>query len=117
VKERRKDEERIEKMTKTKKKHTRPFLFLFFSGALLGHDACVWSVVNTSHTHTHTPHHTTPILPEKALSWNTPRLCMAPRYPGIGIRVQDTRIHNAYNRTASLFLSYSLFALLGEKHS
>jgi hypothetical protein len=49
VKERRKDEERNED-EKEEKTHTRPFLFLF-SEAVLGHDACVWSVVNTSHTH------------------------------------------------------------------
>ena len=48
-----------------KKEHTHVFSYFFFSlslslsGAVLGHDACVWSVVNTSHIHTHIhTHHT-----------------------------------------------------------
>ena len=108
-------------MKKKKKTHTRLFLFLFFSslsGAVLGHDACVCSVVNTSHTHTHThTHHThththtTPILSHRALTRNTPCPYIAPRYPWIGIRARDTRTHNAYKHTASLFPSYSFLPL------
>jgi len=124
VKERRKDgEKRNEEDEEKEKTHTRLFLFLFFSrslslslslslsGAVLGHDACVWSVVNTSHIHTHIHTHTTPILSQRALSRNTPCLYIAPRYPWIGIRARDTRTHNAYKHTATLFPSDSFLSL------
>jgi hypothetical protein len=71
--------------------------------------ACGVSSILLTYTHTHT--HTTPILSERALSRNTPRLYIAPRYPWIGIRARDTRTHNAYKHTASLFPSYSFLSL------
>jgi len=71
--------------------------------------ACGVSSILLTYTHTYT--HTTPILSQRALSRNTPCLYIAPRYPWIGIRARDTRTHNAYKHTASLFPSDSFLSL------
>lgn len=116
---------REEKMKKKKrrwrkrKKHTHVFSYFFFSFFFFFPPfssleqcwgmtpACGVSSILLTYTHTHT----TPILSERALSRNTPRACVAPRYPWIGIRARDTRTHNAYKHRASPFPSYSFLSL------
>ena len=105
---------RNEEDEEKEKTHTRLFLFLFFFSLSLEQcwgmtPACGVSSILLTYTHTYT--HTTPILSQRALSRNTPCLYIAPRYPWIGIRARDTRTHNAYKHTASLFPSDSFLSL------
>ena len=101
---------------KKKKKHTHVFSYFFFFFFPLSLEQC-WGmtpacgVSSILLTYTHTYTHTTPILSQRALSRNTPCLYIAPRYPWIGIRARDTRTHNAYKHTASLFPSDSFLSL------
>jgi hypothetical protein len=83
---------REEKMTKRRKKHISFFISFFFLSFLPLRNsqgmtpACGVASILLSHT----PH--TPILSGRELSWKSPPLCP-----------WDTRTHNAYNHTASLF--------------
>ena len=108
---------RNEDEEKEKNTHTS-FLISFFLFSFFSPRFRLWSSAGAWHlrvecrqyfSHTHT--HTTPILSERALSRNTPRACVAPRYPWIGIRARDTRTHNAYKHRASPFPSYSFLSL------